>query len=56
MYSSKGAQRVDAVTTGQTMTRISVALTATAAGDKFKPIILIRCKRTLKDFILPRNV
>ena len=55
-YSTKGAKRVDAVTTGQTMTRVSVAFTATAAGDKFKPIILIPRKRPLKNFIVPRNV
>ena len=55
-YCAKGTKRVDAVTTGNTMTRISVAFTATAAGDKFKPIILIPRKRPLKNFIPPRNV
>ena len=34
-YCSFGRKRVDAVTTGKTMTRLSVAFTVTAAGDKF---------------------
>ena len=36
IYITKGAQLDDAITTGQTMTRIYMAFTATAAGDNFK--------------------
>ena len=54
-YTSIRDKRVAATTTGQTQTRVSVAFAATAAGDKFKPIILIPRKKPLKNFVPPRN-
>ena len=54
-YASVGTKRVQAATTGNTSTRVSIASTAAASGKKLKMIILIPRKLPLKDFIPPRN-
>jgi hypothetical protein len=51
-----GSRRVDAVTTGQQKTRVSVCFTATASGTKLKPLILIPRKNPLKNWVPPNNV
>ena len=51
-----GANRVTLKTTGNDKTRISIAFSATASGNKLKPVILIPRKKPLKDFIPPDNV
>ena len=55
-YDVIGQRRVEAVTSGQQKTRVSVYLTATAAGTKLKPLILIPRKSPLKNWIPPNNV
>jgi len=51
-----GSRRVDAVTTGQQKTRVSVCFTATASGAKLKPLILLPRKKPLKNWVPPNNV
>ena len=41
-FAPVGSRRVEAVTSGQQKTRVSVFFTATASGRKLKPLILIR--------------
>ena len=55
-FAERGSRRVEAVTAGQEKTRISVALTASAAGDKAPCLVLIPRKKPLKDFICPENI
>jgi hypothetical protein len=49
-----GTKRVDAVTTGQQKTRVSVMFTA--SGTKLKPLILVPRKNPLKNWVPPNNV
>jgi hypothetical protein len=55
-YDHIGARKVEAVTTGQQKTRVSVCLTATAGGTKLKPLILIPRKNPIKNWTPPANV
>jgi hypothetical protein len=55
-YDHIGARKVEAVTTGQQKTRVSVCLTATAGGTKLKPLILIPRKNPIKNWTPPDNV
>ena len=55
-YAEAGSRRVEAVTAGQQRTRISVALTASADGDKAPCLCLIPRKKPLKDFTCPANI
>ena len=55
-FAERGSRRVEAVTAGQEKTRISVALTASAAGDKAPCLVLIPRKKPLKDFVCPANI
>ena len=55
-YAEKGSRRVEAITSGQQKTRISVCFTATASGTKLKPLILIPIKNRLKNWVPPNNV
>jgi hypothetical protein len=55
-YAEKGSKRVEAITTGQQKTRISVCFTATASGTKLKPLILIPRKKPIKNWVPPNNV
>jgi len=55
-YAPIGTRRVEAVTTGQQKTRVSVCFTGTAGGTKIKPLILIPRKNPLKNWIPPNNV
>ena len=48
-YAPVGSRRVEAVTSGQQKTRVSVCFTATASGKKLKPVILIPRKAPLKN-------
>ena len=51
-----GSKRVDAVTTGQQKTRVSVCFTAIASDTKLKPLILLPRKKPLKNWVPPNNV
>ncbi len=51
-----GSQRVPWTNTGHERARVSVAFSASAAGHKLKPIILIPRKKPLKNFVPPKNV
>jgi len=51
-----GSRRVDAITTGQQKTRVSVCFTGTASGTKLKPLILLPRKNPLKNWVPPNNV
>ena len=55
-YDLVGTRRVEAVTSGQQKTRVSVCLTATAGETKLKPLILIPRKNPLKNWVPPNNV
>ena len=55
-FAERGSRRVEAVTAGQEKTRISVALTASAAADKAPCLVLIPRKKPLKDFVCPANI
>jgi hypothetical protein len=52
-YDHIGARKVEAVTTGQQKTRVSVCLTATAGDTKLKPLILIPRKNPIKNWTPP---
>ena len=43
-----GSRRVEAITSGQQKTRVSVCFTAAASGKKCKPLILLPRKHPLK--------
>ena len=55
-YEAQGTRRVEAVTSGQQKTRISVCFTASASGTKLPALVLIPRKKPLKNFTAPNNL
>jgi len=51
-----GSRRVEAITSGQQKTRVSVCFTAAASGKKCKPLILLPRKHPLKNWVPPNTV
>jgi len=55
-YAPIGSRRVEAITSGQQKTRVSVCFTAAASGKKCKPLILLPRKNPLKNWVPPSTV
>ena len=55
-YSEIGSRRVEARTTGNQKTRISILISASASGKKLNLLVLIPRKNPLKNFVVPANV
>ena len=55
-FAERGSRRVEAVSAGQEKTRIYVALTASASGDKAPCLVLVPRNKPLKGFVYPENI